>query len=96
MGIPLRAGSNPEIITVNADTWTKIFSGVNLAKITNLYNEIDILYLTYVKEGDPAPTDLLIPKWKVPAGYAAFNGANARYDIYAYPEKEDLEIRLEA
>lgn len=95
MALPLSQGSNPEVAIVPGDQWTKICSSVKLAKITNMFSASIIVWLTYIKNGDPAPIGLLGPKWKMPAMSARFEDAVTNRDIYIYPQGSDVEIRVE-
>ncbi len=97
MAIPLSQGSNPESTTLPADIFVLICSSVSTAKITNLFNAGQLVWLMYTKPLDNAPTDLsAVEKWKVPSGYAEFENGAGVSNIYAYAVDNDAKIRVEA
>lgn len=97
MSFPLSQGSNPESGILTADTFVFICSEVSTAKITNLFQAGQIVWLMYTRITDAAPTDLnTVEKWKVPAGYAEFENGSGVSNIYAYAVSDDAVIRVEA
>ena len=97
MSFPLSQGSNPESDILPADTFVLICTSVSVAKITNLFQAGQTVWLMYTKITNPAPTDLsAVEKWKVPSGYAEFENGSGISNIYAYAVDKDAVIRVEA
>lgn len=97
MAFPLSQGSNPESGILPADTFVLIASEVSTAKITNLFQAGQTVWLMYTKILDVAPTDLsAVEKWKIPSGYAEFENGGGISNIYAYAVDDDALIRVEA
>ena len=96
MAFPLSQGSTPESNEILADQWTELCNEVSVAKITNLYEASGkIVWLTYTRISEPAPADLDVEKWKMPANYAQFENGAGRSNVYAYPIDRDVLIRVE-
>ena len=97
MALPLGQGSNPESTILPADSFVLICSEVSTAKISNLFQAGQLVWLMYTKILDAAPADLnTIEKWKIPSGYAEFENGGGISNIYAYAVAEDAVIRVEA
>ena len=96
MALPLIQGSNPETAILTKDIWIMYAQNVNSAKIHNRFAATQIVWITNVLTGQPAPIDLSLPKWKIPSGYDQFNDIISARDLYAYAVDEDAEVTVKA
>lgn len=95
MALPKTVGSNPETVTITKDAWTLIANDVNVAKITSKFGKTQLVWITYIKIGNNKPTDLDIPKWKMPANVLEFEDSLTSRDLYLYPVDKDAKITIE-
>lgn len=87
--------ANPVIITLDADTWTKIASNVTAGQVKKLDTRPNMYLETYRTTGDPAPTDL---SEGVPCFVGRYNeeiSSAAGIDVYMMAVGHNGKVRVD-
>ena len=87
--------ANPVIISLDADTWTKVASNVTGGQVKKLDTRPNLYLETYRTSGDPAPTDLSEGVPCFVGRYSEEISASAGIDVYIMAVGQNGRVRVD-